>query len=112
MFVLVRGFEQLSGDFELSIILFYIYVGVASCDKNYTLNPLSETCVGIHGGSLDWYKSEEHCEDMGEHLLTLQTIEDAEWLYQQMLTDQGTSIRLLKNSYHKYHLIPRLYFTP
>lgn len=49
----------------------------------YKLNPNTGTCVRFIDLWRSWTQAQAYCESKGEHLLTLPTMKDADWLAEQ-----------------------------
>ena len=63
----------------------YLTTGLIECGKiGYILNPHTQTCTGIYESGMDMFEAKTHCEDMFEHLQTLPTQVDAQWLQYQL----------------------------
>lgn len=60
-----------------------------NCPDGYKLNPNTGTCVGAQSVTGSWRIAKDYCENKGEYLLTLPTIQDAEWLENQRRTFPG-----------------------
>lgn len=62
------------------------------CSDGYKFNPNTGTCVGLQSVTGSWDEAKAYCENKGEYLLTLHTIQDGEWLEVQRNTFPGLII--------------------
>lgn len=63
-------------------MLFVFVVGVEgpTCDTNYTLNPISSTCIRLMGDGYTWEEAQSNCKAMGDNLAVFTTKSAVDWI--------------------------------
>ena len=60
-----------------------------TCPGGYEYNPYSNTCFNLVRLEKSWPDAKKHCEDQGEYLATLPTLESSYWLINMLKTHPG-----------------------
>ena len=60
-----------------------------TCSSGYEYNPYSNTCFNLVRLEKSWPDAKKHCEDQGEYLATLPTLESSYWLINMLKTHPG-----------------------
>ena len=71
------------------LICLFILVVAKACSGAYEYNPYSNTCLNLVRLKKSWSGAKKHCEDQGEYLVTLTTLESSYWLINMLKTHSG-----------------------